>query len=124
MSDMEYHAGTAREIFPLGKTVNEIISWLKSKGHIIDSVDEWTDGNGNVGMYIESETVCVLFNNRFFAIDDVNIENEIIAKKDKDGLFSYTLAWYNGGAGFDEVLEEAIKKEEKNLLTNNDIKSE
>ncbi len=104
MSEMEYHAGIAKEVFPIGKTYVDKIQWLKNRGHIFDYEEE--DDTS-------SDTLIVLFSNRFFEIDDMDIEDECIAIRQDNGSFRYTLAWYNGGAGFEEVLEEAIKKEEE-----------
>ena len=103
---MEYHAGVAREIFPKGKKMKHKIKWLKKQGY---EIEEWEDD------YICSDTVTILFGDRFFTIDDRDVEDEVVASKQEDGSFTYNLAWYNGGGGFDEVLESAIGEEEKTL---------
>jgi len=42
---------------------------------------------------------------------DIDLHDEIIiADKNNDGSYDYTLKFYNGGTGFDECLEEAINK--------------
>lgn len=58
------------------------------------------------------EYVCA--NNRLFKIESkesIDLEEEIIDVFDnEDGTFNYEVKYYNGGAGFEEVIEQAFNK--------------
>lgn len=46
-------------------------------------------------------------------LEDRNVEEDdelIEATQDEEGIISYKLRWYNGGASFDEVFEEAVSR--------------
>lgn len=58
-------------------------------------------------------------NNRLFKIESqesVDLEEEIIKVFDnEDGTFNYEVKYYNGGAGFEEVIEQAFNKLNKEV---------
>lgn len=53
-----------------------------------------------------------IHNNILYKVEDKGLNGEDIyeATSNEDGSISYTVQYYNGGCGFDEALDYAIKK--------------
>jgi hypothetical protein len=62
-----------------------------------------------------SNEYVIIGNSIYKILEDKSFENEEIihASKSINNEIKYVLYWYNGGAGFNEVLEEAIENMEK-----------
>ena len=109
MSDTELRIGKAQEIhLSENLTFEQKIEHLKNKGFKILDFDE----NGS---YIDCKNL-VACKNRFFEIledEDFIYDDVASATIDDNGVISYTLKYYNGGAGFEDMFEQAILNMEK-----------
>ena len=69
--------------------------WCDTYKEMIYDYDNYAICNGNIYEIIKNKDYCG--------------EDIFIANKNKDGTISFTLNYYNGGCGFCEALEKAIK---------------
>lgn len=116
MSETEFRVGKAIEICKDQATfedkVNEIARTTGLK--VEDLTEDW--GDNQATMRYRGDYVYVRSSNKMFQlINDRNIEEDgelIEASYDNsfEDVFSYKLRWYNGGASFSEVFEEAVMK--------------
>ena len=108
MSGTETKIGKVKEIkFIDGTTFDEKKEQLKKAGHKIEEFEK---------NYLDCDTLCMIEGGRIFEIvEEVDLEGGDIAEaiRNSDGTISYTLQYYNGGACFEEMLEEAVSKMEK-----------
>jgi hypothetical protein len=110
MSETVYYKGTAIEIKPKGKTLNDVAeNILKNQ-------------NKEIPSYYSNAIECLCdeyYNEYFFhektqklyKLDTDGYEDDgdiIRASKNEDESISFELRFYNGGASFDECLEEAF----------------
>ena len=122
MSEMELHTGKVKavEVFE-GETVDDV--WLRlATEHGFIPENPLEDFRSDFGEYLY-EKLGPGYVNRYVQVKDVIyevIEDEehepygfTRATKQPDGTISYILYWYNGGAGFGEVLEDTIKEIEE-----------
>ena len=113
MSETVHYKGTATKVeVPDGKTLNEVADQILK------------DRNIKLTSYYDSAVVCLseeLYNEYFYhpmvntlykiTKSEHDLEEEIIrADYNQDGNINYELKYYNGGAGFNECLEEAFDK--------------
>ena len=116
MSETVYYRGTAKEIVPKGDlTVEEIAKNLcDSKGiKMNDYVKEYYNESWCFLLSDEDYDQYSYIGGKLYYISKeyVDLEEEIIkANKIKEGEFTFELKFYNGGASFNECLEEAINK--------------
>lgn len=112
MSDYESHVG---KLIPLNKTVaefiedkgieTEIIEFNEGvQGYFNETYDGW---RGNEHLVIVNESVYKVEDKEYDPYDCSE------ASINEDGSISYRVAFYNGGRGFSEALEEAVNKMEK-----------
>lgn len=105
MSEMECRVGKATPIdMPEGLSHPEQIAYLKEQGFVFEDEEEnWA--------YCEKlEQV----NGQWYRIDYKEFDpyGDIAGTKNEDGSIDFVCLWYNGGAGFNEVFEEAVKRAE------------
>jgi len=113
MSETVHYKGTINKVvIPTGKTTEQVISEiLKSKGikmasYYKDVIECLTDECYREYFYYrKTETLYKIHNEELDPYNDI-----ILANENPDGSISYELKYYNGGAGFDECLEEALNK--------------
>jgi hypothetical protein len=111
MSETVHYRGTAKRVDLQGLTNEEFAqNYLKENDYEIKS-------------YYETALECLIdnFYDDFFFYarnkslyqitkEDVDIDDEIITANFNGDKINYELRFYNGGAGFDECLEEAFDK--------------
>ena len=114
MSETVHYRGTATKVYQdLGKTVEQMAEKIsKERGHI--ELPSWADN------WIEF--LCDMYDSEYFyhpksmalfkiTKEDVQEDDDITtAKEIKKDSFAYELRYYNGSAGFEECLEEALDK--------------
>lgn len=104
---MELQVGKATpiEIPEECKTLYEKVCHLRKLGYVFDDFEEGDDAAWLYGDNIE------YIDGIFYAIETQNFEEcgGSTATKNKDGTYDFVCYWYNGGAGFGEVLESAMK---------------
>jgi len=113
MSETVHYKGIAKKVItPEGKTINEFSAEILKERNI--KIDD----------YYENEMACLADwcydsyfyhkkSNTLFEITRESHEpnDDIIrAEFDRNGNINYELRYYNGGAGFEECLEEALDK--------------
>lgn len=112
MSRQEHHTG---KLIPFENIDNEDIDsikvrLLKKHGYYIKSI---VDDSYSIKSLFD-DTLSKLYyvhNGIVYEIHDTELDDEIIeANKQIDGSISYHLMWHNGGASFDECLDEAMDK--------------
>lgn len=116
MSEVEFHVGKAKEVCKDQPTfedkVNQLCIELNTTPDSL--VEDW--GDDYQQMKYRGDYVYVKSTNQMFQLlNDKNIEEDgelIEATWDDEtsDTFSYKLRWYNGGASFDEVFEDALKQ--------------
>ena len=113
MSRIEHHKG---KLIPVEIYENEDIDsikvrLLKEHGYFLKSV---LDDTYSIKSLFDDtlSTMYYVHNGIIYQIHDTELlDEEIIeASKNEDGSISYHLMWYNGGAGFDECLDESMDK--------------
>lgn len=113
MSETVHYRGTATEVkVPKGKALLEVVeSILKERGVQIkpyhsDALECLIDNFYYEYFYLDSKNILYKITK-----EDVSTDGDIIhAEIDEKGFIKYELKYYNGGAGFQECLEEAITK--------------
>jgi hypothetical protein len=111
MSDYEQHVGKLVKVAPAGdETLEDLMRRILAEENI------------EMEQYHEDYAECfrdelyekyVIFNNTVYKVDAERLEDydDIMhgVLADNGDIF-FTLRFYNGGCGFDEAIEEAIKK--------------
>ena len=104
MSEQEFHAGKVKKIEVEGKTWEDKVNYLKSKGYTIEDWDE---------EFIESDEVIYIHERKeFYEIIDHFEGDDYTAKawKNNDNTINFVLSFYNGGTYFGEALGDALDK--------------
>ena len=106
---METHKGKLVPITNAGDTLEEQAKEICSRlGLERDEYhDTWLDclkDEGYRKVYINGDTI--------YEIRDTELESYgfVEGSLNGDGSIDYFISWYNGGAGMDEVLDEAVKQ--------------
>lgn len=110
MSDYELRKGKLKEI-----EVLDIESFAKAVFHVNytaleqywENYTEWFREDCDTHVIVNSKVYEIIEDNRF---DDVDIFD---ATKNTDGTIDYTLRYYNGGCGYNEAIETALKRMSK-----------
>ena len=113
MSRTVHYRGVAKKVWqPMGLSLNDVAKTIlrERNKEIADYYDDalecLVDSFYQEFFYHKkTETLYQLDNNEHEPDDEI-----IRAHKNKDGVIEYELRYYNGGAGFDECLEEAFDK--------------
>jgi len=103
MSDMELRVGRLTPIpMPADISFQEQIDILDNKGYRFEDIDL------AAGWFYSEEVTCV--DGVFYEVNDKEYEEsgDVDGTLNDDGTIDFLCFWYNGGAGFDEVLESAI----------------
>jgi NTP pyrophosphatase (non-canonical NTP hydrolase) len=115
MSEMEFRVGRAIEVCKDQETFDEKVKELAIRTGLTieDLTDDYNAGCQQMkyrGDYIYAK------GRMFQLIDDANIEEEYDCREiiKKDGQYHYKLRYYNGGACFEEMFEEALEAYEEN----------
>jgi len=116
MSSTEFHRGKARKIVLDGElSLEEKVKELKKRGFVF----EYDDVEGDEFIDIACDRLVYLHEAKeFYELLEHHenrdaVQHLAVADKNSDGTINFILQFYNGGCGFDEVFEDAIKKNEK-----------
>lgn len=113
MSETEFHTGKATRICNYASDFqSKIAIAVIHYGLIIPLEDDprWEIDFKRENLYVDG---FAYFDGDLWKVEDTKHEEHIIkATKVGRDTFEYILHYYNGGAGFKEVLEEAVKKAE------------
>lgn len=109
MSSTEFHSGKAKKIqFEDGLSTKEKVAVMQTLGFEFDYLDEDMDDiSGPKFVWIRSTDSFYELQEHFEARDED--QDLCQATPNEDGSFDFILQFYNGGAGFDEVFEEAVE---------------
>lgn len=117
MSKTELHIGTLKEVDLNGLTAedwcqNFLFEKFKSKkpSEILDGMRTYIEAFNEYSYNISEFQKYIILKNRVFEISDKECDpcGHSSATKNPDGTISYFALWYNGGAGFEEVLEDCL----------------
>tara|TARA_R110002049_G_scaffold231127_2_gene403427 strand:+ start:21761 stop:22123 length:363 start_codon:yes stop_codon:yes gene_type:complete len=110
MSRTEHHIGTLTEIDMKGKTIEEFAKELSGKESYQSYYDSWLDFFRDefrkTHHYHEAS-------GKLYSIEDRELEENadiIRATRKSPDTIEYELKWYNGGAGMNECMNEAINR--------------
>lgn len=112
MSEIEHHRG---KLIPLNKYVSQFIS----DRLILEDIEAY--GNGVNGYfenhfdgYNGNEHLLIL-NNLVYKVENINSDfgNLLLASKDKDGSYNYSVIFHNGSFVLEEAIVDAV-----NMLEN------
>lgn len=100
MSEVEHIKG---RLIPTGKTINEFVRDAK--------FETW---HSNAREYFDEEYYekAVEINNEVFTVESQNLDpcdDIFTSTKNSDGTISFEVKYYNGGCGFSEAIEDALK---------------
>tara|TARA_R110000796_G_scaffold181330_1_gene297901 strand:+ start:40306 stop:40668 length:363 start_codon:yes stop_codon:yes gene_type:complete len=115
MSRTEYHIGKLTEIDLKGKTIDQFAKELSGKETYASYYDNWLEFFNDE--YRKTHYYHVA-SGKLYSIEDRELDehSEIIkARRLSPDSIEYELKWYNGGAGMEECMDEALdqlKKEE------------
>lgn len=111
MSETVHYRGTAQRVDLQGLTNEEFaLKFIKGEGREVPDyydnsveylVSTWDD---DFFFYSRNQTIYKITR------EDVDIDDEIIRAEFDGDKINYELRFYNGGAGFEECLEEAFGK--------------
>jgi len=120
MSETVHYRGVATKvIIPEGKTLVQVAEDILKERDPQYKIPPYTDG--------PLEALCDEYYNEYFFYPgnqslynitkgSIDLDEDIMeAKELEDGTIVYELKYYNGGAGFEECLEEAMDKMNKLL---------
>lgn len=114
MSETVHYRGVIREITPTDKTLQEVAKEMcEERGiEIDDYILNYKKGDWAYLLADNEYEKYVYLNERLFEIienEELDPYNDIARTHKLDnGDISFELKYYNGGAGFTEVLEEAL----------------
>jgi hypothetical protein len=115
MSYTEAHAGTLKKIvFPEGMIYALKIGVLKNAGHQFSYEDY---------KYKQFECDTIFYSSKFdefYEIKNIEIDldGSLHFENKADGVIEYGFAFYNGGAGFEEVMDYVIEEARSEEATN------
>ena len=121
MTRMEFHAGTMVKV---PRKENQSLKEQLVELLLTESWEDKPDGIDEVALHVLieeqycsslEEMVCWNFEHRyhvfqghFYKLDNIELEDEIFVRKIDDKLF-YSIQYYNGGAGFSEMIDKVLK---------------
>lgn len=113
MSETVHYIGTATKVFlPKGETAIDYANRiLKGRNKVVadyyeDAIECLTNLFGDEYFYHKRDKVLYIITKTEHSQDDEIIK----AEKTENGIINYELRYYNGGAGFDECMDEAFDK--------------
>lgn len=117
MSETKMFKGTMKEVaLPDGQSVEQFAEKaLRDKG-----VDDPWDGDWLSTLTLDYQDKFAFVGDKLYEMmdyKDISDEDICDASRNSDGSISFVVRYYNGGCGFDEVLEDAVEelsKEETN----------
>ena len=117
MSEMEYHAGKVRKVDLQGKTVNEFIKGLIKKEKYEFVEDEVEDDDDDYDQCREclwendyEGPYKFTRNSVYELIEHIRMdESGSHITINEDGTATFLISFYNGGGGFEELLDEVLK---------------
>ena len=107
MSEMETHKGKLVPMMLNGVTMEERAQHACNiLGYENDCYDSWMEcleDNGCGSVFVRGDII--------YKVEDEELDPYGFAEAtlNEDGTIDYFLHWYNGGGGFEEVLDAAIK---------------
>jgi len=107
MSETVHYTGRIKEINLGDLTASEKLLILKGRGFDVED-----DGDGDWfcdDLHINMSHIYEILEKESHAADG----NIMDAKAEEDGSIFFNLRYYNGGCGFDEALDRAIKRMDK-----------
>lgn len=112
MSEMELHTGKIRKIdnIPVDLRGEELVSWLKKQGYRIDDYEIYQGRKDDI--ILDGGNVVQLDSGYYHLIEHREHDpfGDTYGMKTDDGCIAFLCYWYNGGAGFEEVLDEVVRK--------------
>lgn len=112
MSRKEHHRGIATKVkFPEGTTLEQAEYILKDEGKEVD--DYYKDALDCLRGELSELYFYHISNDAIYKLNDTEIDEDgdiRTASNRADGRVDYEVRFYNGGAGFDECIEEAFDK--------------
>ena len=100
MSQTEHFKG---KLTPTGKTITEYMGDIEIPTYYDDERDYFNDEFCGVAVEIHNQVFSVK-RNEYDDADDI-----FESSKNEDGTIDFQVKYYNGGCGFGEALEEALK---------------
>ena len=113
MSRTEHHIGTLKEIDLKGRTIEDLAKELSGKDFYPGYYDGWLDffrDEFSKTHHYHKDT------GKVYSMEDRELEEnaEIIrADRKSENIIEYEVKFYNGGAGLDECIDEALDKLKK-----------
>lgn len=100
MSETEHFKG---KLTPTGKTVEQYMKFVDTPSCYDDKIEHFNDEFQDVAIEISGEVYSIVRN-------EYEDGNDIFeSSKNKDGTIDFQVKYYNGGCGFGEAMEEALK---------------
>ena len=118
MSETEHHSGIATKIeIPIGKTLMQVAEEILLSSGMASIPDYYDDAleclrgdySEDYFYYEKTKTLYKITDKETDAYDEI-----ILAEVKDNNTIEYVLRYYNGGAGFEECLEEAFDKIDTN----------
>jgi hypothetical protein len=107
MSETVHYRG---KLIKMDKSVSELLDEIQPEWReddFYDTPEEYIRSEIDAMKYFYHEKTKTLYK---VENEELNPYEAIVAYDNGDGTKSYQLLYYNGGAGFDECLEEALDK--------------
>tara|TARA_R110000764_G_scaffold10764_6_gene32846 strand:- start:552 stop:857 length:306 start_codon:yes stop_codon:yes gene_type:complete len=101
MSGTEHFKG---KLTPTGKTVEQYMDLVDTPSYYDDKTEYFNDEFRDVAIEIDGQVYSIV-RNEYEDSDDI-----FESTKNKDGTIDFQVKYYNGGCGFGEALEYALKK--------------
>jgi len=104
MSNMEYHRGTAMVIYRHIEGFEAKVKRALAAGYEIEEIDYEEE-------YFEADDLLWVDGTLYHVKDtEIAINGVSDAVEGEVGIFSYSLAFYNGGEGFHDALGDALRE--------------
>ena len=100
MSETEHFKG---KLTPTGKTVEQYMKFVDTPSYYDNKTEHFNDEFCSVAVEIDGEVYAIV-RNEYEDGDDI-----FESSKNEDGTIDFQVKYYNGGCGFGEAMEEALK---------------
>ena len=112
MSSQEQHRGILTKVWNVGSLENTAKIILENHGiKIRNDLYSTTIDQVRDDLYEDY----ILFGENFYKIEDHYVNDVCEAVMNEDGTISYSVDFYNGGAGLQEVIEHTLNKMKEKL---------
>ena len=91
------------KLTPTGKTVEQYMKFVDTPSYYDDKAEHFNDEFQSTAIEINGEVYDIV-RNEYEDSGDI-----FESSKNKDGTIDFEVKYYNGGCGFGEALEEALK---------------